>query len=185
MPRLPDIDPDRLAPEQRRVYDAIVASPRGRVEGPLRVWLTSPDFAERAQNLGVYCRFGSKLPPRLSEIAILVGAAHWRAGFEWWAHANFARAAGHAEPLIEAIRTGATPAFANEDERSVHAVAKELVEQRRLTDATYRKATEVLGTQALVDLVGILGYYTIVAMTIVAFDVPMPPGEPDPFADRA
>jgi 4-carboxymuconolactone decarboxylase len=76
MSRVPDLDPEKLSPEQRKVYDAIVAGPRGRVVGPLRVWLQSPELADRAQALGAFCRFGTSLPPRLSELAILVTAAH-------------------------------------------------------------------------------------------------------------
>src|SRR6202035_771173 len=72
MPRLPDIDPTTLDEEGKRVYDAIVAGPRGLVEEPLRVWLNSPTLADRAQALGAFCRYGTSLEPRLSELAILV-----------------------------------------------------------------------------------------------------------------
>ena len=183
MPRLPDLDPTRLTPAQKPVYDAIVASPRGRVEGPLRVWLSSPDFAARAQHLGVFCRFGSSLPPRLSELAILVCGAYWQAGYEWWAHAPIGINAGLRAGDVEIIRTGGTPAFAAADETAVHAFAKELVERRRVSQPTYQRAIALLGEKAVVELVGLLGYYTIISMTINAFEVPLPPGEREPFAD--
>lgn len=182
MPRLNDIVPENLEPDQRRVYDAILAGPRGRVEGPLRVWIRSPELAERAQALGAFCRFGSSLPPRLSELAILVTGAHWKAGFEWYAHAPIGLAAGLSLDAVEAIRKGETPEFAEADEAVVYEFASQIWERRRVADATYRRAVAVLGERAVVDLVGILGYYALISITINAFEVPVPPGTPEPFA---
>jgi 4-carboxymuconolactone decarboxylase len=183
MPRVPDIDPERLDPDQRRAYDAIVAGPRGAVQGPLRVWLHSAELADRAQALGAFCRFGTSLPPRLSELAILVTGAFWRAPFEWHAHAPLAIEAGLDTAAVEAIRVGGNPRFAREDEAAVYAFASELTRKRRVSDETYRRAVELLGTKAVIEMVGILGYYTLISMTIVAFDVPLPTGAPDPFAE--
>jgi 4-carboxymuconolactone decarboxylase len=184
MARLPDIDPAALDEAQKRVYDAILSGPRGKVEGPLRLWLTSPGFAEKAQALGAYCRYGSCLPPRLSELAILVTGAHWRAGFEWFAHAPIAIEAGLDPAAIEAIRKGEEPALTNEDERAVYLFSHELVAQRRVAQATYDFAENRLGRRGLVDLVGILGYYALISMTINAFEVPIPDSGDDPFRAR-
>jgi 4-carboxymuconolactone decarboxylase len=182
MPRLPDINPDALSPAQRKVYDTILNGPRGVVEGPLRVWLTSAELAERAQALGAFCRFGTALPPRLSELAILVTAVHWQAGFEWYAHAPLAARGGLATDAIEALRTGKPVTFDKDDERIVHRFAVELTRDRRVSDATYAEAVHVLGEKPVIELVGILGYYAFVSMTIVTFDVPLPAGVADPFA---
>lgn len=183
MSRLPDIDPATLGREARRVHDAIVAGPRGRVEGPLRVWLNSPELADRAQALGAFCRFGSSLPPHLSELAIVTVGAHWRAGFEWAIHAPLATAAGVDPAALEAIRTGAEPAFADEDQRLVHAFSRALLRTHRVPGPLFEALTVRLGVQAAVDLVGVLGYYTLISMTITAFEVPLPEGVADPFPD--
>jgi 4-carboxymuconolactone decarboxylase len=182
MPRLADLDPAALTSEQRAVYDRIMSGPRGRVEGPLRVWLTSPDLADKAQALGAFCRFGSSLPPRLSELAILVTGAHWQAGFEWHVHAPIGLQAGLAPAAVEAIRAGKTPAFALADERAVYEFAHELLTTKRVSHATYAAAKVALGEVGVVDLVGILGYYGLISMTIVAFEVQLPPGAPEPFS---
>jgi 4-carboxymuconolactone decarboxylase len=182
MPRLPDLDPARMSEAQRAVHDRIASGPRGRVEGPLRVWLNSPDLADKAQALGAFCRYGTSLPPRLSELAILVTGAHWQAGFEWFIHAPIAIQAGIDAAAAETIRTGGTPTFAKADEAAVYAFAHDLVTRRRVSDATYAKAKAELGDKAVVELVGVLGYYALISMTIVAFDVPVPPGEAEPFA---
>jgi 4-carboxymuconolactone decarboxylase len=182
MSRLPELSRDRMSAEQQRIYDEIAAGPRGQVVGPLKVWLHSPELADRAQKLGAYVRYHSSLPPELSELAILVTGRLWRADFEWYAHVGPARAAGIPEAVIEAIRTGAEPALEDAGSRAVHAVARELHETRALSDATYAQAEAALGRRQMVDLVGLLGYYTLIAMTLNAFDVPTPDGS-RPFED--
>lgn len=178
-PPLPD--PDHLSAEQQIVYDAIINGPRGRLDPPLAVWLNSPDLAQHAQALGAYCRYGTSLKPHLSELAILVIAAHWKAGFEWTVHAPIALAAGLDPALVEALRVGKTPPLSNPEEHCVHAFATELLAAQHVSDATYAEACTVLGTVAAVELVGILGYYSLISMTIVAFHIPTPDGL-DPFA---
>jgi 4-carboxymuconolactone decarboxylase len=176
MTRLPDLDPAEMTPEQRRVHDMIVAGPRGSVPGPLAIWLRRPDLAERAQALGQYCRYDSSLPPRLSELAILLTARHWAADYEWWAHEAPARAAGLTEAVIEAVRRGQKPVFGHDDEAVVYDIATTLYRERTLPDALYRRGLEVLGEARLVDLIGVLGYYALISLTIKAFDVRPPDG---------
>lgn len=184
MPERPlTLDEAALSPEQRRIHDEIASGPRGKVEGPLRVWLQSPGLADRAQALGAFCRYGTSLPPRLSELAIITTGAFWKSGYEWATHAPIAEKAGIDPAAIDAIRRGETPHFALEDEAAVHAFARQLHSERRVDDATYARAVAVLGVQGTVDLVGILGYYTLISMTINAFAVPLPEGVADPFAD--
>ena len=179
--RIPDWKPEDLTPAQRKVHDAIVAGPRGRVVGPLRVWLMSPELAERAQELGAFCRYGTSLPPRLSELAILVTGAFWQAGFEWHAHAPIALKAGIPAEAIEAIRRGKAAKFAREDEQAVYEFSRELWNKRRVSDATYQLLAGLLGANAIIELVAILGYYGLISMTINAFEVPLPEGAVQPF----
>jgi 4-carboxymuconolactone decarboxylase len=183
MPRTPEIVYAELDADQRRVYDAIIAGPRGQVQGPLKVWLQSAGLADRAQALGAFCRFGTSLPPRLSELAIIVMGAHWRAGFEWFAHAPIAIKAGIDPAAVEAIRTGREPKLGQADEAAVYAFAHELLTTRAVSEATYQNALAQLGKKGVVELTGILGYYGLISMTIKAFEVPLPPGTPEPFAD--
>lgn len=182
--RLPDVDETILTPEQRAVYDGIKAGPRGVVVGPLRVWLTSPSLAQRAQELGAFCRYETSLPPRLSELAILVTGAHWRAGFEWATHAPIGLQAGLEPGLVETVRQGRRPEGMTDEEAAVHDFAAELQQAKFVSPETYARAERVLGRLGLVDLVGILGYYTLISMTINAFEIPLPPGAEDPFSER-
>jgi 4-carboxymuconolactone decarboxylase len=179
--RPPVLDETRLTPEQQGVFDDIRSGPRGLVEGPLRVWLQSPEFAERAQKLGAFCRYGTRLPTRLSELAIVMVGAHWRSGFEWSVHAPIAERAGVASEALEAIRAGARPSFVLPDEHAVYAFSQELLETKRISDGAYKAVTDLVGTEGAVELVGILGYYTLICMTINAFEVPVAEGKSEPF----
>ena len=181
MPRPPIHDETALTPAQQPLYDAILNGPRGIVEGPLRVWLQSPGLADKAQALGAFCRYGTTLPPDLSELAILVTGAFWKSGFEWAVHAPIAAKAGIAPDVIEAIRQGHRPTGLSDKAAAVHDFATELHRNRAVSDETYARAEAALGLQGVVDLVGILGYYTLISMTINAFHVPLPDGAPDPF----
>ena len=170
---------------QRAIYDNILSGPRGVVQGPLRVWLQSPELAEPAEKLGAFCRYGSRLPPRLSELAIIAVGAHWRAGYEWQAHAPLAERAGVSSDAIEAIRRRADVRLEQADEQAVYEFSRELLETRGVSDAAYARLVAAVGLEAAVDLVGILGYYTLICMTINAFGVPVPAGVAEPFADDA
>jgi 4-carboxymuconolactone decarboxylase len=181
MSRIADIQPETLSPEQRAVYDAMVAGPRGRVQGPLRVWLTSPDLADRTQALGAFCRFGTSLPPRLSELAILVTGAHWKSGFEWFVHAPIGIAAGLKATDVEVIRVGGVPKFVRDDEAIVHAFASEIWATKRVSTPTYTRAVVLFGEKTVVELANLIGYYAIVSITINVFELSVPPGEAEPF----
>lgn len=176
MNRLPPVAPEHLSDAQRVVYDRIANGPRKGVRGPLALWLHRPELAECAQALGKYCRYGTCLAPRLSELAILMMGRHWLAEYEWAAHKPFALEAGLAPDVIEALREGKPPAFTHADEALVYRFIRELLDDRRLSDATYHAFVAELGNDAVVDLVGIAGYYTLISMTINVFEVPSPEG---------
>jgi 4-carboxymuconolactone decarboxylase len=182
MPRLGEIDRARLSEEQRRVADQIQSGPRGGLRGPFWPWLRSPELADRAQKLGEFVRFNSTLPPRLFELAVLVTAQHWKAQFEWYAHATLARKAGLGEDVIVALQAGAQPNFAALDEAAVYDFAVELYARKRVGDAVYAAALTHLGEQGVVELVGILGYYALVSMTLNVFGMEVPDGAP-PFRE--
>jgi len=169
--RIPDLDISRLSPEQDRVYKAIASGPRGAVRGPLAVWVNRPELAEKAQQLGRYCRYESSLEPRLSELAILVTARIWDAAFEWEAHEPIARKSGLSDTVITALANDEEPRFTQPDESAVYQFARELNLNRKVSDELYSDAERILGRDGLIDLVGVLGYYALISMTISAFEV--------------
>ena len=174
MSRLPAIDPEAMSLEQRQVYDDIISGPRGKLQGPFNSWLRSPELCSRAQLLGEFCRFNSSLPPRLSELAILTVARHMTCQVEWYLHEPIARNAGISTDIIEAIKERQTPEFANDDERAIYTVVKELIESHRMSDGAYSDALAHFDECGIVDLVGIVGYYIFVALTLNGFEILVP-----------
>ncbi|MEZ2221568.1 carboxymuconolactone decarboxylase family protein [Rhizobium sp. RCC_161_2] len=179
--RLAYPDMDDLSPEQQRVYSTIAGGPRGRVRGPLALWLHRPQLAETAQALGQYCRYGCSLQPRLAEIAVLTLARIWNSELPWHAHREDALKAGVEADVIEAIRLGAMPDIKDAAGRSAYAVTVEICTTRRLSQGTYESALAAIGGDGLVDLIGLIGYYTLVAMTVNTFELPLPEGVPAAF----
>lgn len=182
MPRLAPLDLAKLTPEQKKVADAIVAGPRGALRGPFEPWLRSPTLADRAQKLGEYCRFGNSLPNDLSELAICLIGRHFKAQYEFYAHAALAKKAGLSAEIVEAIRTRQTPPFTRDAERIVHDFVVEYLATNRVAKPNYERAIAAFGEQGVVDLVGVCGYYMLVSMTLNVFEMPLPPGEPEPLA---
>lgn len=173
---------EAMTAQQRKVYDAIASGPRKGVRGPLAIWLHSPELADKAQTLGAFCRLGTRLPPRLSELAILVIATVWKSEYEWYAHKPLALAAGIASDLVEALLAGKPPAFERADERLTYELLSVLHRTRHVPDEIYQAAREELGEVALVELIGIAGYYTLISMTINVFGVDLPDGVAPAFA---
>jgi len=182
MSRIEELTPETMTPEQRRVYDAILAGPRGRAAGPFHAWLRSPNLAERAQELGAFVRFGTAFPTVLSELAILVTARHWRAEFEWWAHKRLALEAGLDPAIVDAIARGEDPVFADADQQLVYDAATEIYGNRTLGADTYARMVDRFDEAGVVELIGILGYYAMVSMTLNVFDVNLPSGEEPVFS---
>src|SRR5947209_14795800 len=164
--RLPVLSQEMMSERQRHLLEAIKSGPRGKFTygGPFAVYLHAPEFGVLAQELGAFCRFKTKLPPRLSEFAILVTAQHWQAQYEWHAHAPIAERAGVTPETIADLRAGRVPKSAPEDERALYDFITELYETRRVSDANYARVNALLGNAATVELVGLLGYYALVAM---------------------
>jgi 4-carboxymuconolactone decarboxylase len=185
--RLPAIAEDQLTAEQRSLMGAIASGPRGtfKMGGPFFCYLHAPAFGELAQKLGAYCRYGTSIAPRLTEFAILATAHFWKAHYEWAAHEPQALKAGVKPATIQALRSGRAPASAPKDERAIYALIKELYATRRVSDRAYKAVHAVLGDTGMVELVGLLGYYAMVAMTLNAFRMPVPEGTPLPFKEPA
>lgn len=196
MSRLTELPLDRLSAAQRALFEAITGGKRstragseayitsgGGLRGPFNALLHAPHVGDPAQRLGESLRFDGVLAPRPREIAVLCVAAHWRAAYEWWAHARIARECGVEDPVIEAIHRREKPELTDTAERLVHDFSRALLDERQVPDALYVDTVSVLGEEALVELVILLGYYSLVSMVLVGFDVPTPDGVAPPFDD--
>jgi hypothetical protein len=173
MGRLPDINETTLSPDERRVHDEITRV-RGQVRGPFAVWLRNPELAEYTLKLQDLFASRVKLERRLVQLMILVSARLATAQFAWFVHEPHALKFGVAPDIVEAIRERRTPNFTREDERLVYDITLELNSTRSLSEATYGRGITMFGEQALVELVSAVGFYVMVAMTLNAFEVPVP-----------
>ncbi|MBV9661984.1 MAG: carboxymuconolactone decarboxylase family protein [Acidimicrobiales bacterium] len=182
MTRLPYLQRDVLGDEGLRLWDSIVSSRGGQVvteagglSGPFNPWLYSAALGNKMVAVGTDLRFGSTVERRLVEVAIITVGAHWKAEFEWFAHSRMALEHGVSPETVDSIATG-TIKSDKADERLVHAVATRLMTQGRLDSDLYADAVSLLGEQGLVELVCLCGYYTIVSLTLNAFEVGLPDG---------
>ena len=180
MSRIRPIEPEKLDAEQRRVYEAVLAGPRGAVRGPVPFWLLSPGLADPAQRLGAFLRFESELPAKLRELAILVTARATTAQCEWYMHRPLAERAGLSPAVATAIAERTAPVFADVDEALTYALAEALAHTHGLGEALYEKGVTRFGERGMVELVVLVGYYTMVAMTLNAFDAELPDGVAPP-----
>ena len=133
--------------------------------------------------LGEQLRFRGRLPAAAREIAILTVGATWQAEFEWWAHARIARKEGVPEDTLTAIRNGEPPSLPDPVEQAAYDVAAALLKDGKVDETTYRNARAAVGDGGLVELVTLVGYYTLVSYILNAFEVPLPDGETGVFAD--
>lgn len=180
----PLTEADMTARQREIAADMLRTRGKGAVGGPFGVLLHAPDYGDLAQKLGAHCRYRTAVPPRLSEFVILVLARLWRAQYEWYAHAPIAAKAGVSEKTIKDLQAGRAPKSAPKDERALYDFISELHKTKRVSDKTYGRVHALLGDAGMVELTGILGYYTLIAMTLDVFRVPLPDGEALPFKEN-
>ena len=196
MSRLAAVRPADATAAQREVIDAIAGGDRGRdrslesmlderggLAGPFNAWVHRPDLGRVIQRLGERLRFHGTLPGAAREIAILTVGAKWMAEYEWWAHVRIGRREGVADEAIDAIRRGERPRLADPLESAVYDFTAALLGTGHVDAAIFEAAREHMGDEGLVELVTLAGYYTLVSFTLNAFDVALPAGESDAFAD--
>ena len=174
-----------LSPKQAELLGEIQKTRgKGPLGGPFAVFLTTPEYGDLAQKLGAFCRYRTAVSPHLSEFTILVLARFWRSQYEFWVHAPIAQKAGVKAQTIQAIRTGRTLKLTKE-ERAIYDFIAELHKTKRVSEKNYKRVHAMFGDAGTIEFVGILGYYTLVAMTLNVFGVPLPDGEVYPFAEPA
>jgi len=175
-PRFPPVVMEQLNDAQKRVAERVLKVSSAGLGGPYAILLRSPVLLERYLGMTDYLRFETSLPKRLNELAILIEARLWDAQYEWWAHYPIAMRAGLAPEIAEEIRNGRRPGSMQEDEGIVYDVVTELLRDRHLSDATFERATKILGEQPTIDLIAVAGFYMMVSSVLIAGRVSPPDG---------
>lgn len=166
--RLPTIPPDQYTEQQKQAASDFLAARKVPVFGPFEPLMHSPEVMSQARAMGDYLRYKSGVGNTLSELAILVTAREWTQDYEWHVHAPIAAKAGIKPEIIAAIRDGRRPTGMSADEEIVYDFSSELHRNKRVSDATFARAEQRFGKPAVVDLIGINGYYTLLAMQLNA-----------------
>jgi 4-carboxymuconolactone decarboxylase len=179
--RVPLVKYEQLSPAARDIYRSILKT-RGNLDGPFLAWLYSPGLAAPAEALGAFCRYNTSLTAIESELLILLVAAHFRCIGEWQIHAPIASSAGLASAAIDAIRTGLSPRLSSLRLSVLHSFSNELLNRNRIDEASFDQAREMFGDRGCVEIAGVIGYYSFVAMTLNAFGIRCADNE-DPFGD--
>jgi len=164
--RMPPIPADKLTPEQKKASDDFAAERKTPVFGPFVPLLRSPEVMLRARAMGDYLRYKSVLPAALNEFAILITARHWTQGYEWAVHEPIAVKAGLKAEITQAVAEGRRPQGMSADEEMIYEFCTELHQNQRVSDATYARVLAKFGEQGIIDLIGVNGYYTFLAMVL-------------------
>jgi 4-carboxymuconolactone decarboxylase len=178
--RMPPIAPEQYSDAQKKAAEEFAGGRGYDVRGPFVPLLRSPEVMLRAKAMGDYLRFKSKLEPRLSEMIILITAREWTQQYEWVAHYDTAMKAGLRPEIAAAIADARRPVGMADDEEAAYDVSIEIQRTRRVSDATWNKAVAKFGEQGVIDLLGINGYYTFLAMTLNAARTALPAGAAEP-----
>jgi 4-carboxymuconolactone decarboxylase len=180
--RMPRIPADRMTEAQQKAAAEIADGPRGGLRGPYVAIVRNPDFMQPAQKLGEYLRFRCTLDKRISEMAAIIVARHWTQQYEWQAHAPKALEAGLRQSIVDAIADGRRPRGMAEDEEIVHDLITEVLVNKGASDETYARALAKFGEAGIIDLLGVAGYYAMLAMIMNVARTAVPDGKPLPLA---
>jgi 4-carboxymuconolactone decarboxylase len=164
--RLPTIPPDQYTPEQKKAAEEFLAARKVPVFGPFEPMMHSPEVMSMARSMGDYLRYHSALGNTLSELTILITAREWSQDYEWYVHYPIALKAGVGKDVADAIAEGRRPASMSADEEIVYDFTTELLRNKRVSDATFDRADRRFGKKGVVDMAGIGGYYTFLAMQL-------------------
>ena len=175
--RMPPLSPDAYDQAQKDAQADFVATRKVDFSGPWHVFIRSPELLTHAQRMGEYLRYRCKLSGRISEFVILLVARDWTQDFEFGTHRRHGLKAGLSEAVIAAIAEGRRPGDLDDELRTIWDFVTELQRTRRVSDTTYGQALARFGEQGVIDLAGIIGYYSLLAMTMNVARVAPPDGE--------
>jgi 4-carboxymuconolactone decarboxylase len=170
--RLPTISPAQYTEEQRQAAAEFEADRRVPVFGPFEPLMHSPQLMSLARGMGTYLRYKSAIGNTLSELTILITAREWSQDYEWYVHYPIALKAGIRDEVADAIAAGRRPVAMSSDEEIVYNYVTELLKSKQISDATFDRAKARFGTKGVVDMTGIVGYYTFIAMQLNAAEYP-------------
>lgn len=181
MTRIDILKRESMTEEQGRIYDEVEAA-GGPLGGPYYAYIRHPELMRRAQELR-NCLQAGPLSGRERQIVHLSVARHWGARYPWAAQVRASLDAGLDREIIDSINANDVPRLDDPREKAAYEVARELLADRRLSDATYAAAEERLGLEDLVAVVASVGQFSMTCCTTNAFDIAPPGDAPTPLIE--
>ncbi|WP_410872918.1 carboxymuconolactone decarboxylase family protein [Nocardia sp. A7] len=119
------------------------------------------------------------LDPRDRELVILRVA--WRSGsdYEWAQHVRMARALGVTDEQVEAVRHGPQAPVWSLVQRSLMAMADQLLDRHRVDDITWAQLERHFDKRQLLELLFVAGSYLCLAMVLNSVAL-----QPDPESEE-
>lgn len=173
MPRIPEVTPENANPEQKRIIDSITKT-RGSLRGPFKVMLHSPKLADACQQLGTIVRFEGLLAPRVKSLVAVLTGLYLNARVEWMGNIETVRKGGMDEETIRAILERRRPSFRRPDDEAAYDLVSEMQRNHEVSDATFQNCIKIFGVQGTVELVGVVGYYSMVGPFLKIFQIEPP-----------
>ena len=165
-------------PEQARIADILYGA-RGSVpySGPYSYFMHDTKLTELANQLGDYLRLGGSLERRHACLAIAMTVRHWNASYAWSVHSANSIKFGLGQDFVDGLRDRKRPAsFADAKDEAAYDYVSHLLAAKAIPQDLERRAVDSLGKVGIVDLVAIVGFYTMIGMGCLAFDPELPPG---------
>lgn len=182
-PRFPVIPPEQMSPRQKEVAEAIAGGPRGGLRGPYLALIHHPELADRLQSLGEHLRYGAAISPANIEMVVLIVARHMHCQYEWFAHERIARnTTDLPDGIIKALQVNRIPADMTPEQSALYAFSKETIAAGKPTDTTYDTAIACFGREGVLDIISLIGYYSLIAMVLNTSQIPLPEGTVPPLA---
>lgn len=174
--RLPEIPVDQYTAEQIKAAQEFEAARKKAPWGPFAMLIYSPELMNNARAMGDYLRYNSAFDSALSEFAILITAREWSQDYEWSVHYPIAIKAGLKSEIAQALKEGRRPEGMSEEQTIVYDFTIELQRYKQVSDVTFAKTEKRFGKKGAIDLAGIAGYYTFLAMEMNMARRPAPIG---------
>jgi 4-carboxymuconolactone decarboxylase len=164
--RMPPINEDHYSEAQKNAAAEFVATRKTPVFGPFIPLIRSPELMLQAKDMGDYLRYKNSIGQKLSEFTILIMAREWTQDYVWFVHYPLAIKAGVKPDIAEAVFEGRRPKGMSPDEETIYGFVTELNATKRVSDSTFAEAQKLVGDRGIIDISGLQGYYTLIAMSL-------------------
>ena len=170
--RYQEVPKNQMSPDMRKAFDFTMQL-RGQVPGPHKIWVSNPTLSETIVPTGAYYQTKSTLTKAEIEIVTNVINSRWLAAYSNYEHEQIGETQGHLpQEKVEALIAGLPTVFDDPRQQIAYELALTLSTPRVVPTGMFKRARALLGDAGIVDVTVLMGWFTAVSMTLMAFDVP-------------